>query len=74
MVPTLMDGVAEAAPPDTRGVAIATWTGAARAGQTVGPLLAGVGLATAGSGASLVMVGGIAAVVFMLAVRRPWAG
>lgn len=37
-IPTLQDIVAGAAPPEQRGAIVALWVGAARAGQTVGPL------------------------------------
>lgn len=44
-IPTLQDVVAAEAPTEQRGAVVAVWVGAARAGQTVGPLLASVGLA-----------------------------
>lgn len=46
LVATLQEAVAGEAPPASRGAVIATWVGFARAGQTAGPVLAGVGLAT----------------------------
>ena len=44
-IPTLQDLVAGAAPDESRGAVVAVWVGAARLGQTVGPLLAGLVLA-----------------------------
>ncbi len=38
-IPSLQDAVAEAAPPEQRGAVFAVWVGAARLGQTLGPLL-----------------------------------
>ena len=39
-IPTLQDIVAGAATPEQRGAVVAVWVGAARAGQTAGPLMA----------------------------------
>ena len=39
-IPTAQDLVAGGAPPEARAALVALWVGAARAGQTVGPLLA----------------------------------
>lgn len=39
-IPSLQDAVAEAAPAEQRGAVFAVWVGAARLGQTLGPLLA----------------------------------
>jgi len=44
-IPSLQDAVAGAAPPERRGAVLAVWVGAARLGQTIGPLLAGGALA-----------------------------
>jgi predicted MFS family arabinose efflux permease len=49
LIATLQDTVAQVAPPESRGTVIATWVGFARAGQTAGPLLAGVGLDALGA-------------------------
>lgn len=40
-IPTLQDVASSASPPEQRGAVVAVWVGAARAGQTVGPLGAG---------------------------------
>lgn len=63
LVATLQDAVAGQAPPDRRGAVVATWVGFARAGQTAGPVLAGLGLA-AGSRWTL---GAASAVALVLA-------
>ena len=41
-IPTVQDLVAGASPAASRGAVVAVWVGAARLGQTVGPLLTGV--------------------------------
>jgi MFS family permease len=43
-IPTLQDTVASAAPMRNRGSLVALFVGVSRAGQTIGPLLGGVGL------------------------------
>ena len=45
LVATLQERVAGEAPAGSRGAVVATWVGFARAGQTAGPVLAGMGLA-----------------------------
>lgn len=44
-IPSLQDAVADAAPPERRGAVFAVWVGAARLGQSIGPLLAAGALA-----------------------------
>jgi MFS family permease len=48
-IPTLQDTVASAAPMQSRGALVALFVGFARAGQTVGPVVCGVGLANLGA-------------------------
>jgi MFS family permease len=70
-IPTLQDVVAGAAAPEQRGAVVAVWVGAARAGQTAGPLLA-AGLYGATSTSTTFLVGGAIAaglVVFELVGR-----
>ena len=69
IIATLMDTVAGQAPPESRGVVVATWLSFARAGQTAGPLLAGAGLDALGARATF----GVGAVVAtgLLAAQRP---
>jgi len=54
-IPTLQDVVASAAPPDQRGAVIAVWTGAARFGQTIGPLVVGAAYGALGTGRTFVV-------------------
>jgi predicted MFS family arabinose efflux permease len=49
MIPTLQDAVASAPPASSRGAVVASFIGVTRLGQTVGPVLAGAGLAAVGS-------------------------
>ncbi|MDX1449446.1 MAG: MFS transporter [Acidimicrobiia bacterium] len=55
LIPTLQDLNIEAAPADHRAAVVAAWSGAARLGQTIGPLLAGVGIGLFGTGTTLVI-------------------
>jgi len=59
-IPTLQDVVAGAAPPAQRGAVVAVWVGAARAGQTVGPLAASAVYGAVGTGATFVIGGAVA--------------
>lgn len=70
-IPTVQDVVAGAAPPSSRGAVVAVWVGAARAGQTVGPLLAGVGIATVGTGTTFVLGGGVALAMLVAQLLLP---
>jgi MFS transporter, ACDE family, multidrug resistance protein len=65
-IPTIQDIVAGSAPEASRGAVVAAWVGAARAGQTVGPLLAGLSLALAGARWTF-LIGGVIAVALLLA-------
>jgi len=71
-IPGMQDLVAGAAPGESRGAVVAVWVGAARAGQTVGPLLAGAGLTAFGAQATFWAGAGIAAAMFVgqAALRR----
>lgn len=69
LIASLQDTVAEVAPPESRGTVIATWVGFARAGQTAGPLLAGVGLDA--FGARPVFAAGAALAMVLLIAQRP---
>ena len=67
-IPTVQDLVAGAAPEASRGAVVAAWVGAARAGQTVGPLLAGVSIGVLGPSTTFVVGGAIAAVLLVLQI------
>lgn len=71
LIPTLQDLNIAGAPNEHRGAVVAVWVGAARLGQTLGPLLAGVGLSLVGSGSTLVIGSTIALVVFAAAYLGP---
>lgn len=70
-IPSLQDAVAEAAPPEQRGAVFAVWVGAARLGQTLGPLLvAGVLTLTTTTGV-FVLATGLAMVLLAAQVLGP---
>ena len=70
--PTLQDHVAGSAPAASRGAVVAVFVGAARAGQTVGPLLAAVGLALVGASGTFLVAGALTAAAFAVqALVRP---
>ncbi len=50
--PPTQDRVVEAADHQSRGTVMAVWVGGLRLGQTIGPIVGGIGLATIGSSAS----------------------
>jgi MFS transporter, ACDE family, multidrug resistance protein len=60
-IPTLQDIVASSPPASQRGAVVAVWVGAARAGQTVGPLVAGSIYGAIGTGQTFVLGGLVAA-------------
>lgn len=60
-IPTLQDVVAGASTAAQRGAVVAVWVGSARAGQTVGPLLASATYGAVGTGATFVLGGALAA-------------
>lgn len=70
-IPTLQDVVAGASPPGQRGAVVAVWVGAARAGQTVGPLATAGVYGAVGTGSTFVLGGVLAAgLVAVQAVGR----
>jgi ACDE family multidrug resistance protein len=60
-IPTLQDVVASASSPEQRGAVVAVWVGAARAGQTVGPLAVGALYGATSTGTTFVIGGALAA-------------
>jgi ACDE family multidrug resistance protein len=64
-IPTVQDLVASRAPEQSRGAVVAIWVGSARAGQTVGPLLAAVSLAHIGASATFVAGAGVTATLLV---------
>lgn len=65
-IPTMQDEAMEASPDEHRGSVVAVWVAAARFGQTVGPLLAGLVLAVWTPGTTL-MVGSSLGLLILLA-------
>lgn len=61
LIPTLQDVAVAEAPEGQRGGAVAAWVGAARLGQTLGPLLAGAVIAVGSTGTMLVVGAALAA-------------
>ena len=74
LIATLQEVAAGGAPPTSRGAVVAAWVGVARAGQTAGPVLAGVGLRAAGPrwtlGAASAVAAGLATAWWAVGHRR----
>ena len=71
-IPTVQELVASAAPTESRGAVMAVWVGAARLGQTIGPLVAAPAVAAVGfttTYAAGVVVASCLAVVTLVAGR-----
>jgi MFS transporter, ACDE family, multidrug resistance protein len=60
-IPTLQDVVAGASSAAQRGAVVAVWVGAARAGQTIGPLLAAAAYGVVGTATTFVLGAAVAA-------------
>ena len=60
-IPSLQTVVAGAAPSSSRGAVVAVWVGAVRAGQTIGPIAAGVAVSQVGAPATFLAGAGLAA-------------
>jgi ACDE family multidrug resistance protein len=67
-IPTLQDVVAGAAPASQRGAIVAIWVGAARAGQTVGPLAVAATYGAVGTHATFALGGLLAATLVVAEV------
>lgn len=59
LVPRLQDAVVGEAPAASRGAVVAAWVSAARAGQTVGPIVAAGTLAAVGTGSTFALGAGL---------------
>jgi MFS family permease len=70
-IPTIQDLVAGGSPPASRGAVVALWVGAARAGQTTGPLLAASALGGMGASGAFLVAAAIAGVLLVLQVLSP---
>lgn len=71
LIPSLQDEAMEASPGEFRGAVMAVWVSAARAGQTIGPLLAGLALAIWTTGTVFVVGASVAVVVLLLGLFGP---
>lgn len=70
-IPSLQDAVADAAPPEQRGAVFAVWVGAARLGQTLGPLLVAGALTFTTTTGVFVLATGLALVLLMGQIVGP---
>jgi ACDE family multidrug resistance protein len=70
-IPSLQDAVVGRATEATRAAVVSVWVGAARAGQTVGPLLAGVALAGVGPSATFVIGAAVSGALFLSQLLVP---
>lgn len=68
LLTTLTDLVAEATPEASRGAVMSVHMGAARTGQTIGPLLAGAGMAFMSTGMVFVVAGAMAGVLSIVVI------
>jgi MFS family permease len=68
IIPTLQDVVAGAAPASQRGAVVALWVGAARAGQTVGPLAVAGSYGALGMHTTFLLGGALAAALVLAEV------
>lgn len=71
LIPTLQDRAVDASPDDHRGAVMAVWVGAARLGQTTGPLVAGVALTTRTPGTTLMGGAAIGILILLCGVFAP---
>jgi ACDE family multidrug resistance protein len=71
LIPSLQDEAMEASPDQHRGAVVAVWVSAARAGQTVGPAIAGVALSFWATGTVFVVGASIAVIVALLGLTGP---
>lgn len=71
-IPMLQDLNVEDAPDEHRAVAIAVWVGAARLGQTIGPLLAGLAVALVGTGPTFVVGAMIPGLIILVGLFGPF--
>lgn len=73
LIPTIQDTAIEAAPDEHRAAVLAVWVGAARLGQTVGPLLAAVALIVWEPATTLVIGSTVALVMVSIGLFGPIA-
>lgn len=71
-IPMLQDLNVEDAPDSHRAAALAVWVGAARLGQTLGPLLAGLLIGLVGTGAAFLVAVAIPILILLVGVFGPF--
>lgn len=71
-IPMLQDLNISDAPDEHRAVVIATWVGAARLGQTIGPLMAGVAIGVIGTGPTFVWGALLAGLILLIGLFGPF--
>jgi ACDE family multidrug resistance protein len=74
LVPVLQDVAVTEAPDEHRGAVVAVWVGAARLGQTLGPLSAGLLLGATSTSVTLVAGACLAATLVAIMARAPVTG
>ncbi len=72
-IPMLQDINMSSAPDEHRAVVIAAWVGAARLGQTIGPLLAGLALGFMSTGTAFVVGSSIGLVLMVIGWLGPFS-
>lgn len=70
-IPTIQDLAMATAPNEHRGAVVAVWVGAARLGQTTGPLLAGLALSAWSPGTTLMVGSGLAGLILLVGLFGP---
>lgn len=73
LIPTVQDEAMEGAPDEHRGAVVAVWVGAARFGQTIGPLLAGFALTSWSPGTTLTVGAALGVVMLVVGAAGPLA-
>lgn len=70
-IPTLQDVASSASPPEQRGTVVAVWVGAARAGQTAGPIGAGALFAATSTNTTFIVGAGLTALLAVFLYLGP---
>jgi ACDE family multidrug resistance protein len=71
LIPILQNLAVNEAPPEHRGAVVAVWVGAARLGQTIGPLIAAVIFTTWSTQAALLAGAGLAGILVLTIIGGP---
>jgi MFS transporter, ACDE family, multidrug resistance protein len=73
LIPILQDTAVTEAPPEHRGAVVAMWVGAARLGQTIGPLLAAATFTATSTSTTLFAGAALAGVLLVIVLIGPLA-